>query len=70
MVNGRGAAGPGGWAGGSNDSKGLGPGGGLPDLNTPGGGGYGGAGSYSTFSSGLPYGDGKITHLIGEVGWW
>ena len=68
VVNGRGAAGPGGWAGGSNDSKGLGPGGGLPDLNTPGGGGYGGAGSYSTFSSGLPYGDGKITHLIGGSG--
>ena len=39
----------------------------LPGVNA-GGGGYGGAGSGATFSSGQPYGDGMITHLVGGSG--
>ena len=34
----------------------------------PGGGGYGGAGARSTLASGRPYGDGRITNLIGGSG--
>jgi hypothetical protein len=63
----RGKSGPGGWAGGDVNGKGLGPGGGLPGVS-PGGGGYGGAGSGATFNSGKPYGDGKITNLVGGSG--
>ena len=63
----RGKSGPGGWSGGDVNGKGLGPGGGLPGVS-PGGGGYGGAGSGATFNSGKPYGDGRVTNLVGGSG--
>ena len=34
----------------------------------PGGGGHGGAGSRATSTSGQPYGDGSISHLLGGSG--
>ena len=45
----------------------MGPGGGLSGVS-PGGGGYGGAGAGSTLTSGRPYGDGRISNLIGGSG--
>ena len=34
----------------------------------PGGGGYGGAGSHATSTTGQPYGDGSLRHLLGGSG--
>ena len=59
--------GAGGFVGGRVNERGLGPGGGLSGVN-PGGGGYGGAGALSTINSGKPYGDGRITSLLGGSG--
>ena len=62
-----GRAGPGGFNGGDIASRGIGPGGGLGGV-TPGGAGYGGAGARSTSTTGQPYGDGRISSLIGGSG--
>ena len=62
-----GKPGPGGYFGGEVNERGLGPGGGLSGTN-PGGAGHGGAGARSTLSSGMPYGDGQISSLIGGSG--
>ena len=62
-----GKAGAGGFAGGAVGGRGIGPGGGLGGT-TPGGGGYGGAGSRATSTTGQPYGNGALTDLLGGSG--
>ena len=59
--------GPGGFAGGMVGERGQGPGGGLSGT-TQGGAGHGGTGARSTVNSGRPYGDSRISNLIGGSG--